>query len=73
MPGTQFGKWTAIRRVMHKPGHRYYLCKCACGLQKIIAGGELRRGRTTQCRSCKNKSHGLIHKGWNDRKKQSRL
>lgn len=71
MPGKAFGSWTVLELVKHKPGHRYYKCKCVCGLEKVIGGGELRRGRTTQCRLCKNRKHGSIHKGWSERKNRS--
>lgn len=57
MPGKRIGKWTVLKRVHHKPGHRYYLCRCECGSELVRSGGELRRGRTTQCISCKHKSH----------------
>lgn len=68
MSGKTFGKWIVINRVNHKPGHRYYICKCECGTESIICGNQLRRGKSTQCLSCKNKYHGAIHRGWNVRK-----
>lgn len=71
MPGMVFGKWLVIERSVGRPGHRYYLCICKCGEKSILCGGELRRGRTTQCRECKRKSHGSIHRGWSERKKVS--
>ena len=71
MPGKFFGKWYVIKRVIHKPGHWYYECRCNCGTEKIICGGELRRKRTTQCRKCKNKEHSIIHKGWNKKIKKA--
>jgi hypothetical protein len=49
MPGKRFGKWFVEEEIKHKPGHRYYTCICDCGTKKIIAGGELRQGRTKQC------------------------
>lgn len=70
MPGRMFGKWTVMERVKHKPNHRYYLCRCECGFERIICGGELRRERTTRCRSCKNKEHGDKHRGWSERRKK---
>ena len=75
MLGKRFGKWLVISSVKHKSGHRYYLCKCDCGIEKIISGGELRRKRTptTQCIKCKNKEHSIIHKGWLQRKLNATL
>lgn len=65
MPGKQFGSWLVLKRVKHKPGHWYYLCRCGCGLEAIRAGGELRRGKTSKCIQCKHKEHI----GWFERKK----
>lgn len=71
LPGKIFGKWSVIKRVKYKPGHRYYLCRCACGFEGIRPGGELRQGRTTQCLKCKHKEHSKKHKGWGERKKRN--
>lgn len=65
MINNRFGKWIVIERVDHKPGHRYYLCRCDCGYRAIRAGGELRRGRSTQCINCKH----ISHRGWKERNK----
>ena len=69
MPGKRFGKWVIVARVIHKPNHWYYLCRCDCGYEGIRAGGELRKGRSTQCRNCKN----ISHRGWHARKKIAEL
>lgn len=66
MPGNKFGKWLVLERVSHKPDHWYYTCRCDCGTEKIIAGGELRRSRTTQCKKCKD----IAHRGWFERRKK---
>ena len=64
MPGKKFGKWLVRQRVdIENQTHWYYECICDCGYQTIISGGELRRGRTTQCKSCKN----IAHIGWRER------
>ncbi len=70
MPGKIFGKWAVIERVKHKPDHRYYLCKCECGLERIVCGGDLRRGSTTRCMNCKKKEHGDKHRGWSERRSE---
>ena len=51
MPGKTFGEWKVLSKVIHKPGHLYYLCRCSCGLEKIKSGGELRQG-ATRCLTC---------------------
>lgn len=65
MPGKRFGKWIVLSKILHKQGHRYYECKCDCGTKRIISGGELRRGGTTQCIKCKN----ISHRGWTQRRR----
>lgn len=64
MPGKRFGKWLVTSYIESKKRQRYYLCRCDCGTEKAISGGELRKGRTTQCRSCKD----ISHRGWSERK-----
>lgn len=61
MPGKIFGKWLVLKRVDHKPGHWYYLCRCICGTELIKNGGDLRR-RPSACLRCsrisrRNKKH----------------
>jgi hypothetical protein len=68
MPGRIFGKWTVLKRVPHKPGHWYYMCRCECGIEKIVCGGDLRKGDTSQCQNCQRNAFGAKHKGWSDRK-----
>jgi len=67
MPGKRFGKYIVLHRVIKKPGHRYYLCRCDCGIEKILNGGDLRRGHSTQCINCKHNSH----KNWFERYKNA--
>lgn len=69
MPGKRFGKWLVIKLVTHSPGHRYYICVCDCGAELIKSGGDLRSGKSKQCRRCAQKAHSIIHAGWNKRKK----
>lgn len=65
MPGRRFGSWLVLKLIKHKPGHRYYICRCDCGYEGIRPGGDLRRG-ASMCLQCKHKSH----RGWFDRKKK---
>jgi hypothetical protein len=54
-PGTKFGKWVVMELSARKISRGLsYLCACECGTQLEIAGGSLRYGHTTQCRSCAN-------------------
>lgn len=56
LTGKVFEKWTVLRRVP-RPERLitegpYYLCRCACGNQRVLLGWNLRTGRTSQCSSC---------------------
>lgn len=69
MPGKKFGKWSVIERIYREnQNHWYYKCICDCGYETIKPGGELRRGKTTQCRNCKN----IAHRNWPERLKNER-
>lgn len=69
--GMKFGKWLVLDRntTQEISGQVYWNCKCECGRHQSIIGTFLRRGKTKQCRDCKNKAHGKIHKGWSKRLK----
>jgi len=62
--GDKFGSWQVVSQYNHsKTRSRRYVCQCICGNLRIIANGDLRSGKSTQCTSChiskKNTSHGL--------------
>lgn len=60
MTGLAFGNLLVIKFSHTKHGQTYWLCKCNCGNEKVIAGPSLRFGRTKSC-GCKqgNLKHGL--------------
>lgn len=50
MTGKRFGKLTVIERAgTDKFGKATWLCKCDCGNEVIVPGGNLRSGNTTSC------------------------
>lgn len=53
----KFGKWTVIKSVgrLGTGGNLYWECKCDCGTIKNICGSDLRRGKSTCCKSCSKK------------------
>lgn len=61
--GQAFGEWKVLQfsSYVKKDGH-LYLCKCSCGIERLIPRNNLMRGKTTRCRSCSAK-----HK-WKERK-----
>lgn len=70
MIGKQFGYWSVLDDAPSKISpcgtkRKAYLCKCACGKQKIVAKTELKNGRTTSC-GCKGVylREGEIYQEW---------
>lgn len=53
--GDQFGRWTVLYELAmaaRRSRQRRFMCRCDCGREKPIHLGNLRSGRSTQCRSC---------------------
>lgn len=63
-----FGKWEVIKEVNDKHPYKAYLCRCVCGRESIVTGTNLRCGRSTGCKSCASRFHGMvktsIYKNW---------
>jgi len=62
MTGKICGRWTVLQRCPppeSNVGHAgaYWLCRCECGIEKPVAGGNLRKG-IAGCASC---SHKIPH------------
>jgi hypothetical protein len=52
MTGRRYGCWTVIRFAVeeHVPGRQpRWLCRCACGTERTVAGQMLRNGRSRSC------------------------
>jgi len=66
--GVCFGRWTVIRRAgSDKYGKAAWLCRCVCGVEKVLRSAVLRHGESTSCGCyrqevrCRSKSHGCAH------------
>lgn len=47
--GRRYGRWMVLR-VSEKPGRDIrWLCRCACGVEKTVAGNSLTSGGSTSC------------------------
>ena len=67
--GKRFGYWLIKEhKGLDKHGHQIYLCHCDCGNEKIVALGNLKTGKSTNCGCVKianlkgndyNKKHGM--------------
>jgi hypothetical protein len=51
MIGRSFGRWTVLERrpSPHSDKKIYWLCRCECGAEGVIAGVTLRKGDSTSC------------------------
>jgi hypothetical protein len=55
--GHRFGRWTVLKF----SGSKLWECLCDCGRKSEIRGTDLRRGRSTQCKSCSNGENTRVH------------
>ena len=49
MIGQRFGKLTVIEQQGRTRNHYHYLCRCDCGNDTVVRGGNLTRGATSSC------------------------
>lgn len=61
--GLNFGEWKVLsfESYIRKDGHLYH-CECRCGTKKLIPRDNLRKGKTTRCRSCAAKDQWMRQK-----------
>lgn len=56
LTGIRFGRLVVLCYAETKQGHAYWLCKCDCGQERVIARGSLRKGLSQSC-GCLNREH----------------
>jgi len=70
LKGQRFGRWLVIKRTMPnaKSGGFRWLCKCDCGVRKVVTGGRLISGNSKSCgclrnemATAKQKTHGMCY------------
>jgi hypothetical protein len=49
LTGRVFGRLTVIERIFRYPKRTEWKCKCICGVEKIIDGKHLKRGKILSC------------------------
>lgn len=49
LTGQKFGRLTVLSRVENKKSRARWLCECECGNQVVVAGNDLKTGRTKSC------------------------
>lgn len=47
--GRVYGRLTVIREVPRAGGKSWWLCRCSCGNERIVTGGNLNSGNTKSC------------------------
>jgi hypothetical protein len=61
LTGKMFGEWVVLKRVPTPAGRgsspsaqrtTYYLCRCSCGIKKILRSQSLREGHSKRCAKC---------------------
>jgi hypothetical protein len=63
LAGRKFGKLSVIKFSHMKNKQSYWLCKCDCGVEKLIAGNSLNHGKSKSCGCRKGRfTHGLSGK-----------
>lgn len=59
--GQTFGKWLVIDRSEIRNTQRHWLCRCECGVERMVSAKNLLAGISTQCWDCHscNYKHGM--------------
>jgi len=52
MTGKKIGKWTVIERFPTTHHSALWNCQCECGNMSVVAGADLRRGKSSRCKEC---------------------
>jgi hypothetical protein len=70
----QFGRWTVLSYAGKTPkGVALWLCRCQCGTERVVRGGNLRSGMSTSC-WCSKDTHGMsdtpVYKAWTQMKQR---
>ena len=52
--GDKYGRWTVVAPSPRRRGGRC-LCRCECGVERMVADFDLIKGKSKECRSCGSK------------------
>lgn len=59
LTGQSFGKWTVLEKAPLRKGMgAMWLCRCGCGVERVVRGNQLTGRRTAGCRDCGVRTHG---------------
>ena len=49
LSGKKYGLFTVLSRSENDNGHAAWLCRCECGIEKVVIGSFLKKGHTKSC------------------------
>jgi hypothetical protein len=51
LTGQQFGRWSVLARDEGPTpnGHSRWICRCSCGVERVVVGNNLRTGKSNSC------------------------
>jgi hypothetical protein len=55
--GQRFGEWEVLETFTSKDQYRrwHHLCRCKCGLEVEVEGTRLKRGKSNNCKTCRER------------------
>lgn len=59
--GQRFGQLIAIKPIKQIDRKWHWLCRCRCGVKRIVQGKKLRSGHTQSCGCLKKRGNNLVH------------
>ena len=60
LTGQQFDDWTVLEKdTVSNQGHSRWLCRCSCGIERVVLGNNLKRGKTSSCGHAARTADGL--------------
>ncbi len=59
LTGKTFGRWLVLSGPYSAGNNSKWMCRCECGLEKLVLGFLLRNGGSRSCRGCSGKSRRL--------------
>lgn len=73
MAGSVFGEWIVIEKAGNsKGGAALWRCRCSCGSERVVVGGDLRSGKSVSC-GCKGSRSTIGERSATHRMKGSRI
>lgn len=60
LTGKKFGRWTVVRFVENRKAKLMWQCRCDCGTERLVHGGNLRKGLTISCGCHRNEVMSVI-------------